>query len=615
MLAVAIVGSLPHAQAELRPAEQQKVDALNKSLHHIAVLYRGKKYVELGKAIEELQQAYDELKNAEDLELQAALGGMDLRVEAAQRLLKSTLDQAAAKPVAKKPVMPVKPKPKMVAGGISYANQIAPLLASKCGRCHIDKQSGGFSVASYASLRQGSENGTVFNPGKGKGSTLVDLLESGDMPRGGGKLNDEEIDMIIKWIDSGAPFDGGDPTAMVAMAGPGGPSMSDAPTGNEKVSFMRDIAPILVDNCVTCHSGTQGSDNFELDTFARLKQGGRNNTDVLSAGRPGSSILVKMIKGVQKDNTGKVRPRMPRNGSALSSDEIAKFETWIAEGAKFDGDDPNEEIEFLVRVNQAAKMSHEELAQYREGLAKRNWSKGNPGVPFDKVERDDFVLYGNMTPARLTECADMIDTERSKLTGLLRLTPGKPLLKGKVSIFVFDKRFELTEFARMVDKRELTNDTNAFFVFNVVDAFGAVLAPKENDTSFPLLVSEILCGCYVDSQGRNVPAWFSDGAGRYYAAKAEPRSALVKHWDDSVGPALAGARPGFVNDKSVDGQNAALAYGLVKTMMANGSAFNALLEMLRKGTRFDTAVQRAYGASPLQLAERFTGTRAGRPGR
>ncbi len=610
--ATLLVGS--HSRAEVLPAEQQKLDALDQSLHKAATLYRTKKFIELGKLVEQMETSLGELKETGNNELAPAITGMELRLAAAQRLLKGSLDHAAAgKPVAKKPAM-TKPiakttvKPKTPPGGVSFVNDIGPLLADRCGNCHISQEKGGFSVASYAALRRGSPTGTVFNPGKGRGSTLVDLLESGDMPRGGGKLSNEDIEMIIKWIDNGAVYDGPDPTAMLASAGGrGGQGMqggNDVATGNESVSFMRDIAPVLAASCVGCHGGSQGSDNFELDTFARLKRGGRSG-DVLSAGNPNRSVLLKMLKGTGKDMAGKQRQRMPARKPALSDDIIAKFETWISEGAKFDGGDPNAEIDYLVRQMKASQMSHEELAVWRLDLAARNWNKGNPGVPVDKIEGEDFVLYGNLTPARLKEIADIVSAERSKVSNVLRLTPGKPLVKGKASLFVFEKRFELTEFARMVANRELPNDTSSFFSYDVVDAFAGMMAPKDDDTTsnFQLQVAESLCGLHVEALSRGVPAWFGVGAGRVYASKVEPRSAMIKHWDEAAGAALSGAKPSFVNARALDGQSVALGYGLVKSMAATSTKYNALMDLLKKGTPFNQALMQVYGMNAEKLAQ------------
>jgi len=205
----------------------------------------------------------------------------------------------------------------------------------------------------------------------------------------------------------------------------------------------------------------------------------------------------------------------------------------------------------------------------------------------------------------LKEIADIVSAERSKINNVLRLTPGKPLVKGKASLFVFEKRFELTEFARMVANRELPNDTNSFFAYDVVDAFAGMMVPKDDDTTsnFQLLVAEALCGLHVEALSRNVPAWFGVGAGRIYASKVEPRSALIKRWDEAAGAAVAGAKPTFVNAKSLDGQSVALGYGLVKSMAGTSGKFNGLMDLLKKGTPFNQAMMQVYGMNAEKLAQ------------
>ena len=73
--------------------------------------------------------------------------------------------------------------------------------------------------------------------------------------------------MIRKWIDAGAQWDG-DP---VAMASVGGSSM---PTGKETVSFMRDIAPVIVGSCTRCldavYVGCETVDDGALGEHCRV---------------------------------------------------------------------------------------------------------------------------------------------------------------------------------------------------------------------------------------------------------------------------------------------------------------------------------------------------------
>src|SRR6202011_5104454 len=73
-------------------------------------------------------------------------------------------------------------------GGISFTRQIPPMLVAKCGNVHVAAAKAQFSMAAFASLIRGSKSGVVVLPGKGSGSRMIEVIESGDMPRGGGSV-------------------------------------------------------------------------------------------------------------------------------------------------------------------------------------------------------------------------------------------------------------------------------------------------------------------------------------------------------------------------------------------------------------------------------------------
>jgi mono/diheme cytochrome c family protein len=616
MLAVGLAAVRLEAAA-LLPANQQKIEAADESLRHAAELYRKHKLEDFGKVIDEVDKSLEELK-ASDQKDDAApmIEQLELRLASAQKLLKYAVDSAAtakgpAKKVAAKPNpktmarTPAKPNPMakaMPANELSFANKIGPLLNSRCGRCHTNNPKGGFSVATYADIRRGSDGGVVFYPGKGEGSRLVELLQTGEMPKGGGKLSGDEIALIVKWIDAGAPYDG---DAAVAMGNTGsiGGGMDNMPTGNETVSFMKDIAPVLVANgCTTCHGGERGADNMEMDTWARMAKGGRAG-DMLSAGNPSASLLIQMIKGIAKDNNG-TRRRMPDRRPALKDDVIKKFETWIAEGAKFDGGDRNATFEFLLRQELARKSTHEELAKIREDLAKKNWNTGNPGVTPEIIEAESFRLVGDLTPVRMQEVAELAKTVQTNAAKALRVPPGKPMFKGKVTIFVFAKRFEYSEFGQMVEKREISSDSQGHFEYNVVDGYICLLNAKEGDPNVPLILAEGMIGSYIETLGDNLPRWFTIGSARAMAVRMEARAPLVKVWDET-GPAAAGSVGNvgqFLTAKELDSKGSAVAYVIGKGMLGRGSTHHNLLEALRKGARFNQAMMAVYGANPQAMA-------------
>ncbi len=100
--------------------------------------------------------------------------------------------------------------------------------------------------------------------------------------------------------------------------------------GAPEVSFAKDIAPILVDNCGNCHSADRASGGLQLETFAGMERGGRSGP-LLVAGNPGASLLMARLA------TPNPMQRMPRNGEALSREELQKIAAWISAGANFDG--------------------------------------------------------------------------------------------------------------------------------------------------------------------------------------------------------------------------------------------------------------------------------------
>jgi len=109
------------------------------------------------------------------------------------------------------------------------------------------------------------------------------------------------------------------------------------------VSFMKDVAPILVKNCIACHNPKKSESKYTMTNFAQLAKGGQQGEDItLEAGKPAESYLVEVI-GPEGE------PRMPYKQDPLPQNEIALIERWISEGAKYDGTDPKEDWTALLR--------------------------------------------------------------------------------------------------------------------------------------------------------------------------------------------------------------------------------------------------------------------------
>lgn len=108
------------------------------------------------------------------------------------------------------------------AGNPMFAGSVRPIFAARCYGCHgSDVQQNGLRLDSLASVLKGSQSGPIIVPGHSDQSRLMRRLlaeEKPQMPYGGPPLSSDQIGMIRKWIDAGAP--GPDATTPIAEAKP-----------------------------------------------------------------------------------------------------------------------------------------------------------------------------------------------------------------------------------------------------------------------------------------------------------------------------------------------------------------------------------------------------------
>ena len=89
---------------------------------------------------------------------------------------------------------------------ISYSKDVYPILESRCSKCHMGSfTSENLNMETYDSLMAGSQNGAVIVAGNAKESLLARKILKGEMPKRGPKLTSAQVQIIIDWINAGAP--------------------------------------------------------------------------------------------------------------------------------------------------------------------------------------------------------------------------------------------------------------------------------------------------------------------------------------------------------------------------------------------------------------------------
>lgn len=611
------------AQAALTKEQRAKGTNVKTQLTKAAGLAKSKKFAEAGEIVKQAQKLVSELQaDGVDAKVMAPLIKQlttlhgDLELEGVKL---PPLEIAPAAEPEKGGASPAKPaagggRP-AAAGEVSFTKQVVPLLVGKCGGCHVSQSKGGFSALSYEALMKGSKDGVVLTAKASAGSRIVQLIKEGDMPRGGNKVSDEELAMLCQWIDQGAKFDGANPAANITdpslIAATRGANKTEVDvqmaTGKETVHFATDIGPVLVEQCYACHgAGRRSQANFDLDYFKGLLKGG-DSGQAVKPGKASDSLLIKKLRGTAADGA-----RMPKDKPPLPEATIAKFEKWIDEGARFDGHDSSMPLETVVNIAHAESISHEELSLERAKRAEHDWKLVLPDSGNEHEDTENFVIYGNTGKDSLKEVAKLAEQHAAKLQKIFKL-PAGPLVKGRMAIFVFDKKYDYGEVGRMMENRELPPESRGHWRYNFVDANVFILPAKNNEYSLSGLLGQQIASVVVASQGF-MPHWFAEGSGRTLTSTLDAKDVRPRRWEDDI-PAIlsSGGSPDTILKGS--GEDAdVLAYGFVKFLRGESSRYQTLLSSLKSNVPFEAAFKKAYGGTPAEGAAAWVAN-PGRRGR
>jgi thiosulfate reductase cytochrome b subunit/mono/diheme cytochrome c family protein len=183
-------------------------------------------------------------------------------------------------------------------------SDFATEFTAKCGACHVNSQSGGLSLKTYADALKGGKSGPAIVPSDPDKSVLVQVQQKGSHP---GLLSPEVLDALVAWIKTGAPetSSGATPSGGTSQS-----SSGDAWTGG--------IDQLINAKCAACHVNSQAG-NLSLKTYADALKGGKSGAAVVP-NDPAKSVLVQVQ---QKGG----------HPGQFTSEEIDRIVKWIEAGA------------------------------------------------------------------------------------------------------------------------------------------------------------------------------------------------------------------------------------------------------------------------------------------
>lgn len=497
---------------------------------------------------------------------------------------------------------------------VSFTRDLAPWFVSACGNCHVDNSRGQFSMASFDALSRGARGARVFYPGDVKGSRLVEVIESGDMPRGNRKVTPEQLNMLKRWIAEGAKFDGESPATRLTSFRNDSPAVENKatpsavamkPKGNETLSFAKDVAPILVENCNGCHiAGRRASGNFRMDSFAQLLRGG-DSGEPIAGTNANASLLIRKLKG----QSGQ---RMPAGGRPpLSDEEISLISTWIREGATFDGGSDRLDIESVIAQGWAADASHEELFAWRKDRANAAWSRVLPNENPEESVGSEVVVLGNVSKDRVRDLSGRLEAAIALTKKSLRAPDDQPLVKGGLASYLLKNRYDYSEFGRMTEGRELPKEWNSHWNAETLDVYTVFISDAEvEEKQRDARALKAVAGAYVGSF-TGVPFWFAEGVARNLVITNYRRGAPeIATWQAALPAAMQKvSTPKSLLDNRLDEESAGLAGMALTNFMMNKSnrrRFDRMMQLMRDGRTFEEAMTFAF-APPEVVVKAWLG--------
>lgn len=108
------------------------------------------------------------------------------------------------------------------------------------------------------------------------------------------------------------------------------------------VSFRSDIAPILLDSCLACHGPKKAEGGYRVDTYTELLKAGDSGELPIAASPEEVSEFLRRITSDDESE------RMPAENDALSPEQTQLVKNWIAEGGKFDGENPGQPLALVI---------------------------------------------------------------------------------------------------------------------------------------------------------------------------------------------------------------------------------------------------------------------------
>jgi hypothetical protein len=100
------------------------------------------------------------------------------------------------------------------------------------------------------------------------------------------------------------------------------------PPAKKRVSYERDIQPLLAKFCYECHGEKKQEGGLRLDQRARATAGGESG-EVLTPGDSAKSLLIELVAALDPEEA------MPPGERKLTAEQVGLLRAWIDQGLEW----------------------------------------------------------------------------------------------------------------------------------------------------------------------------------------------------------------------------------------------------------------------------------------
>jgi hypothetical protein len=302
---------------------------------------------------------------------------------------------------------------------------------------------------------------------------------------------------------------------------------------------------------------------------------------------------------------------MPSGGRPALADEAIKLiSSWIDEGATLDGASEKQPLRVISQLAWTASATSEQMSQRRQHLAEKNMKLATGDSDLESKTTDHFLIIGSASKGTIDLVSQLAEAQMKTVKTVVSGDAADTFFHGRATVFVLPKRYEYSEFAKMVERRSLPSSWTSHWKFDGIDAYISLVATERDDKSeiAGRLVAPLV-SLAVATRGGDVPRWLAEGIGVATANRqgnSRDREARRKAETESSEAlaAMAGAKQfldGELSPQQTDRIGAAIAASLLdRTHRRN---LDALLRNLAGGKPFERAFSEAFRAAPAEFVE------------